>query len=59
MSVEIERQEKKLREAQAANEALINNQELHSKIKKETPEEEGIRLAKLTKELIEKEKKKK
>jgi hypothetical protein len=59
MSAEQERDLKKLREAQAANDSLIKNEELHkqlSMVKKETREEEGIRLAKLTKEAIEKEK---
>lgn len=54
---EQERDQRKIQEALAADKALYENEA--NRPKKETPEEEGIRLAKLTKELLEKQKQKK
>jgi hypothetical protein len=59
MSIEQQRDAKKVQEALEADKKLYENEAMRSKIKKETPEEEGIRLAKLTKELMDKEKKEK
>jgi hypothetical protein len=57
---EREREAKKAKEAVEANEALLKNIKLHKDSpKKETPEEEGIRLAEETKELMSKQQEKK
>jgi hypothetical protein len=59
MSIEQQRDAKKVQEALEADKKLYENEAMRSKIKKESPEDEGVRLAKLTKELLEKQKEKK
>lgn len=54
MTSEQERDIKKEKEAIEADKNLYQNEAMRKQQKKETPQEEGIRLAKLTKELMKK-----